>query len=490
MILLGTVSLWLALVVAVWGAVVGTLGLRLREPALERSAARAPAVLAGLLAVACLSLVTGLVGFDPRISYVIANATRSLPTSYRALGLVTGPEGALLVCLLVAATVTAALQWAENRAPCAQAALGIPALLLSAGLLVVVLWSAPFAMLAQPPVDGNGPDPALRHALLAIGPPLTLVGGGLALAAWSAATGATDADVASPEYVGRLAWGVLTAALIVAAWWSYRTPVWGIGWVPLDAALVPWLALSGYVVRPARARVGVPLLSLAAGLVLVGLFAVPDVRAPRSTAFGWSAAGWMVVAIAGVPLVLPLVMTRLGRLASVLESHRAAGRWRRVGVRVAGSGAALVAAAAAVAAFTERGQVVELAPGESARVAAGLGQTYQVRQLDVSAFSEPDRYVRVGTVQVAQAGDEPDVVSSEWRQYVDVTGHPLGQPVVRPGLVRGLVADLQLVLDEVSPDGSVRYRARGYPLVNVAIVGGLLLLVGGVLVVIPEGSRE
>ena len=56
MTILGQLTLWLALLLGVWGAVVGYLGGQRGDPALIQSARRTTYALAGLLTVASLAL--------------------------------------------------------------------------------------------------------------------------------------------------------------------------------------------------------------------------------------------------------------------------------------------------------------------------------------------------------------------------------------------------------------------------------------------------
>ncbi len=70
MTVLGELSLWLALLLAAWGTVVGVLGGRTGNPELALSARRTPYALLVAISVASICLLTALLRHDFNIQYV------------------------------------------------------------------------------------------------------------------------------------------------------------------------------------------------------------------------------------------------------------------------------------------------------------------------------------------------------------------------------------------------------------------------------------
>ena len=82
MTVLGQLALWLALLLALWGSVVGFIAGRNQRPELVESARRATYALAGVLVVASLALIVALVKHDFNVSYVASYTSRNLPLVY------------------------------------------------------------------------------------------------------------------------------------------------------------------------------------------------------------------------------------------------------------------------------------------------------------------------------------------------------------------------------------------------------------------------
>src|SRR6266446_7550755 len=96
MTLLGTLALWLALLVGVWGALAGFVGGLKDRPDLARSARHAVFALCGALLVAVFSLEWALFQHDFNVEYVAAYTSRNLPVFYTWSALYAGQKGSLL----------------------------------------------------------------------------------------------------------------------------------------------------------------------------------------------------------------------------------------------------------------------------------------------------------------------------------------------------------------------------------------------------------
>lgn len=132
-------------------------------------------------------------------------------------------------------------------------------------LLLVTAWNNPFIVFASPPADGQGLNPLLQNPGMIFHPPLLFLGYGgfvvpgcLALAQTlsSRLTPQTRdgikehpwAEVSRPFIL--VAWLLLTAGIILGAWWAYMELGWGgyWAWDPVEnASLIPWLVATAYL---------------------------------------------------------------------------------------------------------------------------------------------------------------------------------------------------------------------------------------------------
>src|SRR3989475_13153101 len=96
MSLLGHLSLWLAFLVGLWGAITGFAGGVQRRPDLQQSARHATFALFGALVVAVIALEIAIFRHDFSLEYVAAYTSRNLPTFYLWSALYAGQKGSLL----------------------------------------------------------------------------------------------------------------------------------------------------------------------------------------------------------------------------------------------------------------------------------------------------------------------------------------------------------------------------------------------------------
>src|SRR5205809_1485292 len=96
MTLLGTLALWLALLVGVWGALAGFVGGLNGRADLAHSARHAVFAMCGALLVAVVSLEWALFQHDFNVEYVAAYTSRNLPIFYTWSALYAGQKGSLL----------------------------------------------------------------------------------------------------------------------------------------------------------------------------------------------------------------------------------------------------------------------------------------------------------------------------------------------------------------------------------------------------------
>ena len=287
----GTISLALALALALYGATAAIVGVRTGRPRVVESARTAAYSLLALVVVANLSMLAALLANDFSMKYVALNSSRATPTFFKVLALWSADEGSLLLWNLVLAGYLAAVAFRFRRSrpetfPWALAVLfGVSAFY----LLLVLGPTTPFATLATAPADGRGPLPLLQnHPLMAAHPPMLYLGFigftvPFAFAIAALITGrVSDAWMRITRRWTIAAWIFLTLGLTLGALWSYSVLGWGgyWAWDPVEnVALLPWLTgtafLHSVMVQERRGMLKIWNLSLIVGtfaLTVLGTF--------------------------------------------------------------------------------------------------------------------------------------------------------------------------------------------------------------------------
>ena len=179
MTLLGSLCLWLAFLIGIWGALVGFLGGLRDRPDLQRSARNAVFAMCGALVVAVFSLEWALFHHDFNIEYVAAYTSRNLPIYYTWSAFYAGQKGSLLFWAIVLSLFGSAGAAARGPAP--------PGYLPYVAGVVCdrrdVLRHRD-ALRGQPvraagrtrPLDGSGLNPQLQNPGMVIHPPMLYLG--------------------------------------------------------------------------------------------------------------------------------------------------------------------------------------------------------------------------------------------------------------------------------------------------------------------------
>src|SRR5712664_377411 len=259
MTLLGTLALWLALLVGVWGALAGFVGGLKDRPDLARSARNAVFAMCGALVVAVASLEWALFQHDFNVEYVAAYTSRNLPIFYTWSALYAGQKGSLLFWATVLALFGSLALWLTPRR---QRALvpyvaAVVALVASFFLSVMLFGGAnPFHRLAYTPLDGSGLNPQLQNPGMVFHPPMLYLGYisitiPFAFAVAALLTKKLDADwlVAIRKWT-LLSWLFLSVGICLGMWWAYVELGWGgyWAWDPVEnASLLPWLTMTAFL---------------------------------------------------------------------------------------------------------------------------------------------------------------------------------------------------------------------------------------------------
>jgi cytochrome c-type biogenesis protein CcmF len=256
---LGTYALIFGLALAGYGMVAAAVGARTDRPALVESARRTAFGLFATIAVVNGAMLVALLSNDFALRYVAANSSLQTPTFYKALSLWAADDGSLLLWNLILAGYLAAvaLRFRRYRPPTFPYALSVLFAVQVFYLILVNGPARPFASLANPPADGNGPPPLLQnHPLMAVHPPFLYLGFigftvpfAFGIAALAAGQGA-DQWVSLIRRWTLVVWCFLTVGLLLGALWSYSVLGWGgyWAWDPVEnVALLPWLLSTAFL---------------------------------------------------------------------------------------------------------------------------------------------------------------------------------------------------------------------------------------------------
>ncbi len=258
MTILGQLALWLALLMAAWGSVIGILGGLQRRPELIQSARRTSYALLGILSVASIALLVALLRHDFNVQYVWAYTSRNLPTPYVISAFYGGQSGSLLFWAFVLSVFGAAAQWVTPKRydylmPYVAAVTSMVTLFF---VSVVLFASNPFERLAFTPPDGNGLNPQLQNPGMVIHPPMLYLGYisiTIPFAFAVAALITKRLDTGWLHAIRRwtiVSWIFLSVGIVLGMWWAYVELGWGgyWAWDPVEnASFLPWLTMTAFL---------------------------------------------------------------------------------------------------------------------------------------------------------------------------------------------------------------------------------------------------
>src|SRR5213079_881878 len=257
-ILVGELSLWVALLMAAWGATVSFAGGQMGRADLIESGERAIYATLAMVVLASLGLWTALLTHDFSIKYVASFTSANLPKVYTITAFWGGQSGSLLFWALIL-SIYSAITLYTNRTTNRELmpyVSGTLALILVFFLATICLGSNPFERLDWIPIDGRGLNPQLQNPGMAIHPPnlyLGYVGTSIPFAFSIAALLARrlDADwLAAVRRWALLAWFFNTVGIVLGMWWAYVELGWGgyWAWDPVEnASLLPWLTMTAFL---------------------------------------------------------------------------------------------------------------------------------------------------------------------------------------------------------------------------------------------------
>src|SRR5213595_1264829 len=258
MTLLGYFSLWLALVVGLWGAITGFVGGAQGRADLQQSARHATVALFGALLVAVISLEVAIFRHDFSVQYVASRTSRNLPTFYLWSALYSGQEGSLLFwasVLSLFGVLTQVLTSRRHRMYLPYVA-AVTCLVATFFISVMLFAANPFQRLAFAPLDGSGMNPQLQNPGMVFHPPMLYLGYISITIPFAFAIGALLSKRLDTDWLTAIrkwtlvSWLFLSIGLLIGMWWAYVELGWGgyWAWDPVEnAALLPWLVMTAFL---------------------------------------------------------------------------------------------------------------------------------------------------------------------------------------------------------------------------------------------------
>ncbi|MDQ3810820.1 MAG: cytochrome c biogenesis protein CcsA, partial [Chloroflexota bacterium] len=331
MILVGELSLWVALLMAAWGATVGFAGGAMRRADLVASAERATYATFVFIWLASAGLVTALLTSDFSFKYVASYTSANLPTAYKFTAFWGGQSGSLLFWALVLSFYSAIATYtnrSRNRELMAYV-IGTLSTVTLFFVMVVCFGSNPYERLDWIPPDGRGLNPQLQNPGMAIHPPNLYLGYIATTVPFAFAIAALITRRLDSEWLGAvrrwslLSWFFLTIGITLGMWWAYVELGWGgyWAWDPVEnASFLPWLAgtafLHSIMVQEKRGMLrkwNVTLVASAFLLSILGTFitrsgVIESVHSFAQSQVGYWFGGFLVLSIAATAY---LVTTRL-----------------------------------------------------------------------------------------------------------------------------------------------------------------------------------
>ncbi len=355
---LGSVSIFLSLVVAIYTMLAAWLGATRKMPELLASARNGILAFTLLMTVAIGTLTYALVTRDFSIALVANSTSRDLQLIYTISALWSNQAGSLLFwawILSLYSAIVVILKWDQERELMPYVVATLMAIQLFFAFMLsfitspferwwmvpgtqpkMMLFPPPGATLFVPP-DGQGLNPLLQHPAMAMHPPMLYLGYVGFTIPFAFAIAALLTGKLGPAWLRTTRrwtiapWLFLSIGLLLGGRWAYDVLGWGgyWGWDPVEnAAFMPWLAgtafLHSVMVQERKGMLkvwNIGLIIVTFSLVLFGTFLTRSGMIESVHSFAESDIGvWFLSFIAGVTLTATLLLfTRLRDLRSEHE---------------------------------------------------------------------------------------------------------------------------------------------------------------------------
>lgn len=258
MILLGELSLWVSLLMAIWMMTVSFAGGATRRGELVVSGERATYATLFFVLMASAGLWTALFTHDFSLKFVASYTSANLPKVYLFSAFWAGQSGSLLFwCLILAifSAIAVVANRTKNRElmPWVTGTLGV---VLVFFIMTILLAANPYDRMEWVPPDGRGMNPQLQNPGMAIHPPMLYLGWVGTTIPFAFAIGALVTRRLDTEWLAAIrrwsliSWFFLTIGLVLGMWWAYVELGWGgyWAWDPVEnAPLTSWLCQTAFL---------------------------------------------------------------------------------------------------------------------------------------------------------------------------------------------------------------------------------------------------
>jgi cytochrome c-type biogenesis protein CcmF len=260
MILIGQLSLWVALLMAAWAAIVSFAGGTLKRDDLVASGIRGIYATWVLTILATTGLLVALMQSDFSFLYVWRHTASNLPAIYKFTALWGGQAGSLLFWELILSTCAAVAVFASRKSnrellPYVSGTLGAIMVFFLA-MLCLGTDSNPYERLPSVPIEGRGMNPQLQNPGMAFHPPNLYLGYVSTAIPFAFAMAALLARRLDSEWVlavrrwALFSWFFLTLGILIGMWWAYVELGWSgyWAWDPVEnSSLLPWLTTTAFL---------------------------------------------------------------------------------------------------------------------------------------------------------------------------------------------------------------------------------------------------
>ncbi|HET9684175.1 MAG TPA: heme lyase CcmF/NrfE family subunit [Gemmatimonadaceae bacterium] len=258
MILVGELSLWVALLMAAWTVVTSYAGGAMGRDDLVASGRRGLYATCAMLVLASLGLWTALLTHDFSLRYVASNTSANMPKVYVFAAFWGGQAGSMLFWSLILSIYATIAIWSvrDSARHLAPWAAGTLAAILVFFIATTCFKANPYDRLSFVPADGRGMNPQLQNPGMAIHPPnlyLGYVATSIPFAFAIAALVTRQLDAAWLSIVRRwalISWFFLTVGITLGMWWAYVELGWSgyWAWDPVEnASFLPWLTGTAFL---------------------------------------------------------------------------------------------------------------------------------------------------------------------------------------------------------------------------------------------------
>ncbi|MDB4915299.1 MAG: ccmF [Gemmatimonadetes bacterium] len=258
MILIGELSLWVALLMAAWSGVTSFAGGSMGRDDLVVSGRRGLYATTAMIILASIGLWDALLTHDFSLSYVASHTSANMPKIYVFTAFWGGQAGSMLFWALILSIYSALAIWSvkDKARELAPFACGTLALILLFFIATTCFKANPYDRLSFVPADGKGMNPQLQNPGMAIHPPnlyLGYVATAIPFAFAIAALITRKLDATWLLIVRRwslISWFFLTVGITLGMWWAYVELGWSgyWAWDPVEnASFLPWLTGTAFL---------------------------------------------------------------------------------------------------------------------------------------------------------------------------------------------------------------------------------------------------